>query len=133
MDVLLWHLGVESVDALPEETARSVERAALEGSAVEIIAWDRQLTERAGPITARAKQAVIAAHSALLPLLHSELEKARALVSPLYSAYGCDLAEVAEISPVRMILRAIDDSEKCAAGDFFFDYTHVASELPTWL
>lgn len=135
LEVLTWlhatRVGKKFED-LDDATRIGIERAAVEGDQRAILHQDAFLAELTGPLAERAKAAVMDAHRSLLPHLRDEFEKVKAILDPVFCAYDCG-GEVETVGPLRRLARAIDDSERCAAGQFIFGHDHIRGEFATWL
>ncbi len=130
---LLWHHGVDSIEKLPDDVQRAIERVVVEGSPHEIIRADELLRERVEPIRQRAKDAIIDLHRSLVPHLRDEIGKVTAIIEPLFLRYGCAADEIEDCAPVRKLRRSLADSESVAAGNLVFAPAHVEGELRAWL
>lgn len=140
LGVLLWHYNLQSLEDAKDDVRLAIERVVYEGVAAEILHQDNLVRERAEPIVARARAAIVDAHATLAPYLKAEVEKLEAALTPIFAKYGC-CHEIPDTGPVRMLNRSLSESEWIAAGapnahggaGLVFTAGHVEDALSVWL
>lgn len=140
LEVLLWHYNLQKLEDAKDDVRLAIERVVYEGDQREILHQDAMVRERADPIIARARAAVVDAHATIVPHLKTEIEKLTAALDVIFAKYGC-CHEIPDTGPVRMLTRCLVDSQGIANGAlnenggqvFIFTGGDVERGLGEWL